>query len=84
MKGLQGVTYPEVPYHLKNPSELRPHEFRAHGFIRTWWRWMPHTVTIYAGDFRDVSAAFHQIKNMRVQRIEKKDGKCAVSREVKW
>jgi len=83
MKTHRCVTDPVVPERLRAKSELHPYEFKAHGFIRTWWGWMPHTVTIYAGGFRDISAAFHQIQHMRVQRIEHRDGKMAVSREVK-
>lgn len=83
MKGLVGVTYPEVPERLKTRTELRPLEYRAHGFIRTYWGWSPHTVTIFIGDFDELAAAFHHIKHMRVQRIEQKSGGMAVSRNLR-
>ena len=73
---------PVVPERLKTRSEIRPIEYRARGFIRSWWGWQHASVTIFTGDFKELSAAFHQIANMRVYRIERADGKGAVSREV--
>lgn len=75
---------PVVPERLRTKSELRPYEYIARGWIRSWWGWQMARVTIFIGEFGELSAAFHQIKNMRVERIEQaKGGGHAVSREVK-
>ena len=77
------VVEPVVPERLRAKTELRPIEYRAWGYVRSWWGWQRTSVTIFIGDFKELSAAFHQIKNMRVWRIERADGKGAVSRDLK-
>lgn len=74
---------PVVPERLRAKSELRPHEYIARGWIRSWWGWQGARVTVFVMDFTELYAAFHQIKNMRVERIEQASGGHAISREVK-
>lgn len=78
------VVEPVVPERLRTKSELRPYEFTAYGYVRSWWGWKETRVTIFIGEFTELSAAFHEIRNMRVRRIERSNDACmAVSREVK-
>ena len=75
------TTDPVVPLHLLPYGCAKQIMLRATGYIKTRWGWSPTCVAIWVDDFQQVPAAFDQIINMRVVRIESMDGQFAVSKE---